>query len=128
MKVITTDKVFLQIDREGELREHVQIDLKILSKDDVAKTYTLQAIDSIVLNKGDENESTTVLRNRHGEPQIKTYQKSYKEYDEQKEVLLSIYGEETKLTGSELDDFLLQKGLLYNLVSDNIYEGIWEVR
>lgn len=128
MKVITTKKIFLQNDREGELREHVQIDLKIVNKDDVAKTYTLEAIDSIVLNKGEENESTTVLRNRHGVSQSKIYQKTYAEYDEQKAVLLSIYGEETELTGSELDDFLLQKGLLYNLVSDNIYGGVWEAR
>lgn len=128
MKVITTEKVFLQNDREGKLIEHVQIDLRITSKDDVNKTYTLEAIDSIVYNKGLETESLAVLRNRHGEPQVKTYQKSYAEYDQQKSVLASIYGEETELTGSELDDFLLQKGLLYNLVSDNIYDGIWEAR
>jgi len=94
MKVITTEKVFLQNDREGQLIEHVQIDLRITNKDDVNKIYT----------------------------------KSYAEYDEQKEMLLSVYGEETELKGSELDDFLLQKGLLYNLVSDNIYDGKWEAR
>ncbi len=126
MKVITTEKVFLQNDREGQLIEHVQIDLRITNKDDVNKMYTLEAIDSIVLNKDEENESTSILRNRHGEPQVKVYTKSYEEYDQQKEVLLSIYGEETKLIGSELDDFLLQKGLLYNLVSDNVYDGKWE--
>jgi hypothetical protein len=128
MKVITTEKVLLVHDREGQLIEHVQIDLRITNKDDVNKLYTLEAIDSIVLNKGEENESTVVLRNRHGVPQVKTYQKTYAEYDEQKEVLLSIYGEETELKGSELEDFLLQKGLLYNLVSDNIYDGKWEAR
>ena len=128
MKVITKDKVFLLIDREGELREHVQIDLRITNKDDVNKIYTLEAIDSIVLNKGEENESISVLRNRHGMPQVKSYTKTYAEYDEQKEVLFSIYGSETELKGSELDDFLLQKGLLYNLVSDNIYDAKWEAR
>jgi hypothetical protein len=128
MKVITTEKVFLQIDREGELIEHVQIDLKITNKDDVSKIYTLEAIDSIVFNKDEENESSTILMNRRGSPQIKTYTKTYAEYDEQREFLLSVYGEETNLTGSELDDFLLQKGLLYNLVSDNIYNGTWIVR
>lgn len=128
MKVITTEKVFLQNDRDGKLIEHVQIDLRVTSKDDVNKVYTLEAIDSIVYDKGLENESIAVLRNRHGVPQVKNYQKSYAEYDQQKEVLLSLYGEETELTGSELDDFLLQKGLLYNLVSDNIYDGQWEAR
>jgi hypothetical protein len=128
MKVITTEKVFLQNDREGQLIEHVQIDLRIVNKDDVSKTYTLEAIDTIVLNKGEETESVVVLRNRHGVPQVKIYQKSYAEYDEQKAVLFSIYGEETELKGSELDDFLLQKGLLYNLVADNVYNGIWEAR
>jgi len=128
MKVITTEKVFLQNDREGQLIEHVQIDLRIVNKDDVSKTYTLEAIDTMVLNKGEENESTVILRNRHGNPQVKTYQKSYEEYDQQKEVLFSIYGSETELKGSELDDFLLQKGLLYNLLSDNVYDGKWEAR
>jgi hypothetical protein len=128
MRVITTEKVLLAHDREGQLIEHVQIDLRITNKDDVNKTYTLEAIDSIILNKGLESESMTVLRNRHGNPQVKIYQKTYAEFDEQKAVLLSIYGEETTLTGSELDDFLLQKGLLYNLVSDNVYGGIWEAR
>jgi hypothetical protein len=128
MKVITTEKVLLVHDREGKLIEHVQIDLRITNKDDVNKMYTLEAIDSIVLNKGEENESTVILRNRHGEPQVKRYTKTYAEYDEQKEMLLSVYGEETELKGSELDDFLLQKGLLYNLVSDNVYDGKWEAK
>lgn len=128
MKVITTAKILLAHDREGQLIEHVQIDLRITNKDDVAKIYTLEAVDSIIYNKGLENESIAVLRNRHGQSQVKSYQKTYAEYDEQKAVLLSIYGEETTLTGSELDDFLLLKGLLYNLGSDNVYDGIWEPR
>jgi hypothetical protein len=128
MRAITTEKVFLCQDREGKVIEHVQIDLQVTNKDDVNKTYTLQAVDSIVYDKGLETESVAILRNRHGDIQVKTYQKTYQEYDEQKEVLLSIYGEETTLIGSELDDFLLLKGLLYNLVSDNVYDGIWEPR
>ena len=128
MKVITTEKVFLHNDREGKLIEHVQIDLRIIGKDDVNKTYTLEAVDSIVYDKGLETESISILRNRHGEIQVKTYLKTYEEYDQQKEVLLSLYGAETTLTGSELNDFLVQKGLLYNLGSDNVYDGIWEPR
>jgi len=128
MKVITTEKVLLINDREGQLIEHVQIDLKITNKDDVNKVYTLEAVDSIVYNKGLEDESTTTLINRYGEPQKKVYQKSYLEFDQQREVLFSLYGEETTLTGSELDDFLLQKGLLYNLGSDNVYGGTWEAK
>jgi len=128
MKVITVEKVFLCQDREGKVIEHVQIDFKLINKDDVNKTYTFEAVDSIVYDKGLETESVAVLRNRHGEIQTKTYQKTYEEYDQQKEVLLSLYGEETTLVGSELDDFLLLKGLMYNLVSDNVYDGIWDAR
>lgn len=128
MKVITKEKVFLCNDREGKVVEHVQIDFKLVSKDDVNKTYTFEAVDCIVYDKGLETESVAILRNRHGNIQVKQYVKTYDEYDQQKEVLLSLYGEETTLTGSELDDFLMLKGLLYNLVSDNVYDGVWEPR
>lgn len=128
MRVITTEKVFLCNDREGKVIEHVQIDFKLVSKDDVNKTYTFEAVDSIVYDKGLETESVAILRNRHGDIQVKQYVKTYQEYDEQKAVLESIYGEETDLTGSEREDFLMLKALLYNLVSDNVYEGVWEAR
>ena len=119
MKVISTQKALLINDREGLLEEFIQIDIKQTNKDDVPKTYTFQTVDSIILNKDEENESTQVFINRHGQPQVKTYTKTYEEYDEQKEILKQMFPSE--LVGSELDDYLLQMGLLYNLSIDPIY-------
>ena len=119
MKVISTTKALLINDREGLLEEYVQIDITLVNKDDVLKEYTFRTVDSIVLNNGKENESIQSLINRHGQPQIKEYKKSYAEYDEQKEMLSNYFPSDLK--GSELDDYLLQCGLLYNLENDPIY-------
>jgi hypothetical protein len=119
MKAISTQKVLLINDREGLLEEFIQIDITIDKKDDVAKTYTFKTVDSLVLNKGLENESTQVFKNRHGVEQIKFYTKTYEEYDTQKELLKQAYPSE--LVGSELDDYLLLCGLLYNLEIDPVY-------
>lgn len=119
MKAISTQKVLLINDREGLLEEFIQIDITIDKKDDVAKTYTFKTVDSLVLNKGEENEATQVFKNRHGIEQIKHYTKSYEEYDTQKEMLSQAFPSDLK--GSELDDYLLLCGLLYNLQTDPIY-------
>lgn len=119
MKVISTQKVILINDREGLLEEYIQIDITQTGKDDVLKVYSFQTVDSLILNKGEENESTQVFKNRHGSPQVKYYTKTYEEYDTQKEILKQLYPSE--LTGSELDDYLLLCGLLYNLSTDPIY-------
>ncbi|PWA05473.1 hypothetical protein [Flavobacterium laiguense] len=119
MKVISKEKVVLVNDRQGLLEEHIQIEITVERKDSVSKTYTIKTVDSIVLNKGTENESTMSYFNRSGQVQEKIYTKTYAEFDEQKEILLSYFPSE--LTGSELDDHLLQMGLLYNLGTDPIY-------
>jgi len=119
MRAISTQKVLLINDRQGLLEEFIQIDITQVNKNDVSKTYTFQTVDSIVLNKGEENEAVQIFKNRHGEPQIKTYTKTYDEYDYQKATLKEMFP--SALEGSELDDYLLLCGLLYNLEVDPIY-------
>ena len=75
----------------------------------------------MVLNLGEENESYSPVINRYGQPQTKSYTKSYAEFDAEKEILKATY--ESELTGSELDDYLLQMGLLYNTVINPVYDA-----
>ena len=126
MKIISKQKVLLVNDREGKLEEFLQIDIRIKDKDDVAKIYTLETVDSVVYSKGEVNESTSIYNNRIGNPQIKLYCKTYEEYDAQREILEQYFP--TELTGSEKDDFLLQMGLLQNLINDPIYGVEFEAR
>ena len=119
MKVISKTKAVLVNDREGTLEEFIQIEIKQTNRNAELKEYTFETTDTLVLNYGTENESYQVHKNRHGQEQIKTYTKSYEEYDAQKELLLGAYPSDLK--GSELDDYLLLCALLYNLKSDSIY-------
>lgn len=119
MKAISKTKVVLVNDREGKLEEFLQIEIRQTDKDAEKKEYTFQTIDSLVFNPNTENESIQIHKNRHGEAQIKTYTKSYDEYDAQKELLLQAYPSDLK--GSELDDYLLLCALMYNLQIDPIY-------
>ena len=126
MKVISTTKAVLHCDREGIVDEYIQIDISIQQKDDVNKVYIIRTVDSMILNFGEENESIQSVINRYGVAQEKTYQKTYAEYDAQKEALAEMFPSE--LTGSELDDYLLQMGLLYNLSIEPIYGVEFEAR
>jgi len=119
MKVISKTKAILVNDREGKLEEFIQIEIKQTNRDAELKEYTFETIDSLILNKGLENESVQIHKNRHGQEQIKTYVKSYEDYDSQKELLLKAY--QSDLIGSELDDYLLLCALMYNLQIDPIY-------
>jgi hypothetical protein len=126
MQLTTAVKVLICTDREGEQWEHLRININVTKKDDVSKVYTIKTFDSIVLNKGSDSESTTPKLNRYGQIQEKEYYKTYEEYDAEREALLLAFPSD--LTGSELDDYLLQKGLWVNLQNDPVYvEGTqWE--
>lgn len=119
MKVISKTKTILVNDREGKLEEFIQIEINQTYRDPERKEYTFETIDSLIFEPKTENESAQVHKNRHGEAQIKSYTKSYEEYDSQKELLLKAYPSE--LIGSELDDYLLLCALMYNLQIDPIY-------
>jgi hypothetical protein len=124
MKVQSKQKITLINDREGVLKEKIQIEIFIEKKDDISKTYLIKTADNIVYEDG----GTIPYNNRSGRPQEKRYIKTYEEYDQEKEFLKQTYPSE--LTGSELDDYLLQMGLMYNLSIDPIYglEGDdWEI-
>ena len=126
MKAISKTKAFLHRDRDGDVEEFIQIDITVEKKDDVNKVYIIKTIDSMVLNYGEEDESYQPVINRYGVAQEKTYQKTYAEFDSQKEILAALYP--TDLTGSEKDDYLLLMGLLYNLSIEPIYNVEFEER
>lgn len=119
MKVISTKKAQLHTDREGKVEEFVQIEIFQGGKDDVNKMYTFHTVDMMVLNFGEKNEELQPVINRYGQPQSKSYTKSYEEYDGQKQILSELYPSDLK--GSELDDYYLLMGLLYNLQIEPIY-------
>jgi len=119
MQLTTTTKVPICTDREGIQEGYIRININVDKKDDISKTYTIKTFDSIVLNKGLENESTTPKLNRYGQPQEKNYIKTYEQFDSEKEDLKEQFPSE--LIGSELDDYLLQKGLWVSLQNDPIY-------
>lgn len=119
MKVISKTKVHLHTGREGKVEEYVQIEIKQGEKDDVNKLYHFITNDLMVLNFGKEDESYSPVINRSGQPQTKSYTKSYEEYDMQRQILSELYPSDLK--GSDLDDYLLLMGLMYNLQSDPIY-------
>jgi len=129
MKVITTEKVLLHNDRRGELIEHVQIDLKIVNRDPDTKMVHLEAIDSIVYNPDTEEESISVLRDRDGEVKPTKYSVSFAEYEEQEEQLRAVYADQIKdMDEHDIEGFLLQQRLLYNLQIDPIYSKNWRAR
>jgi len=119
MKVISKNKVLLHNDRDGKVEEYVQIE--IIQKEKNNGIYRFETIDSMVLNYGEENESYQPVISRNGQPQIKSYIRTYAEIDAQKVALLQLYP--TDLVGSELDDWLLQCGLLFNLENEPIYDA-----
>lgn len=123
MKVVSKKKLVYNADRDGIKEEFIQIDLIILKRDDVSKKITLQATDSIILNKGLTYNNIEDDRDYQLESYLrintKTYEKTYKEYDTQRAYLLS--QDNSGLTGLELEDKLLQDALLYSLEVDPIY-------
>lgn len=129
MKAITTEKVFLFNDRMGEVWEHVQIDLRVVNRDPDTRTVYLEAIDSIVYNLDTPEESTSILRNRNGDYDPTKYSVSFAEYDQQAESLKAIYADDiADMPSDEVEGYLLQQRLLYNLQAQPIYSNKWKAR
>jgi len=131
MKIRSTKTLPYDADRLGVKMGIIEIDLSITNKDDIRKTYTLKAVDHVILP-----DTNTTVFNKSGMYGIsnkiyiaeKIYIKSYDEYDAQKEYLKTL--DASGLTGSELDDKLLQDALLYSAMTDTIYESTytdWEI-
>lgn len=120
MKVTSKRKVVLCQDREGSVEEFIQIQIKQTKKDDDLKEYLFEARDFMLL----ENGILSDVKNRYGESQIKTYHKTYAEYDAERASLLEMFPSD--LTGSALDDYLLLMALMYSLKTNPIYGLIGE--
>lgn len=122
MKVISKNKVLLHNDRRGELKEHVQIDLRVVNRDPDTKLVHLEARDSIIYNPDTEDESISILRDRDGEVKPTKYSVSFEEYEEQEAQLRIQFADEiSNMPEHEIEGFLLQQRLLYNLIVDLIY-------
>jgi hypothetical protein len=119
MIVRSTVEVFIQRDRTSEEKGFVEIEIIQTNKDDKNKEYTFQTSDKLVIIDLLGNESYMPIIQKEYRSQVKTYSKSYAEYDAQKEQLSQMFP--TELTGSEAEDYWLQMGLLYNLAVDPIY-------
>jgi len=115
MKVISTVDVIIRKDRVSELIGKVEIEITQTDKDDVNQIYYFETNDILVCENGDRLPIIQIESNR----QTKNYSKTYAEYDAEKTQLSQLFP--TELTGSEADDYWLQCGLLYSLMTDPIY-------
>lgn len=128
MKVISKKELIYDADRLGVKKAIIQIDLTVEKRDDFNKMIRLKSIDSILINHtraieiGGDFQSYVVINEN-------IYEKSYDEYEAQRNYLLSL--DQSGLTGLELEDKLLQDALMLSLQNDPIYEAAgydWERR
>jgi len=126
MKVISKTKAILLHDREGVLEEFVQIKIQQTLRDSENKTITFKTIDSLVLNRGLENESYQVHKDRRGSEQVLTYTKTFAEYKAQRKAIL--LANPSTLTGDDLDDYVLVMSLLDDLAKKPIYGVEFEIK
>lgn len=120
MKLISTEKVNLQTDRDGIYEEYVLIDIQVI-KDTQNKKYDFIVRDFVLLNKGEEFESTKALFDRNGAPVCKQYSRTYEEFDQQTSFLSTIFPNENNLLHSEYEDYIMMKGFLFQLEQSPIY-------
>jgi len=120
MKLISTEKVHLQTDREGKYEEYVLIDIQV-QKDTQNKKYDFIVKDFVLLNKDEPNESIKVCHNRDGAPVYKSYSRTYEEFDQQTAFLATIFPNDDNLSASDYQDYLMAKGFIMQLEQDPIY-------
>lgn len=119
MKIISKTKAILVNDRDGKLEEFIQIRIKQTDRNSETREFTFETKDILVLNKGLENESFQVHKNRHGQPCIYNSKKTFAEFKQQKAALKVLYP--TTLTSDDLDDYLLQLVLLDDVTKAGCY-------
>lgn len=119
MKIISKTKAILVNDREGKLDEFIQIRIKQTDRNSETREFTFETKDILVLNKGLENESFQVHKNRNGDECIYYHKKTFAQYKQQKAALKLLYP--TTLTGDDLDDYLLQLVLLDDVTKAGYY-------
>jgi len=126
MKVISKTKAILLHDRKGILEEFVQIKIQQTFRDSDNKTIQFKTTDTLVLNKGMENESYQVHKDRNGNEQVLFYTKTFAEYKAQRKALL--LANPTALTGDDLDDYVLRLILLDDIAKNPIYGVDFEIK
>jgi hypothetical protein len=122
MKVRSNIKLPYDSDRSGIHTAIIEIDLVITSKDPLSQTYALIAKDYTINDERYVTPGNSYL-NPGGRTLIDTkyYFKTYAEYDAERDFLLSI--DTSGLTGSLLEDKLLQDALLYSANNDTVYSS-----
>jgi hypothetical protein len=124
MKVRSNILLPFTADRAGIHYAIIEIDFRITNRNSVTKMYTLIASDFTI------NDALVTALNPELYPQgrrqiaSKVYEKSYAEFDMHRSYFL--YMDESGLTGSDLEDKLLQDVLLYNAMTDTIYSSGYE--
>lgn len=124
MKIISKTKAILVNDREGKLEEFIQIRIKQTDRNSETREFTFETKDILVLNKGLENESFQVHKNRNGDECIYYNKKTFAQFKQQKAALKLLYP--TTLTGDDLDDYLLQLVLLDDVTKAGYYSVEFE--
>lgn len=119
MKIQSKTKVVIANDRQGKEEEFIQIKIKQAGRDSEAKEYTFETKDFLVLNKGTENESFQVNKDRNGNECVYRYVKTFAKFKQQKAALKALYP--TSLTGDDLDDYLLRLVLLDDVTNAGCY-------
>ena len=119
MKIISKTKAILVNDRQGKLEEFIQIRIKQTDRNSETREFTFETKDILVLNKGLENESFQVHKDRNGSECIYYHKKTFAQYKQQKAALKLLYP--TTLTGDDLDDYLLQLVLLDDVTKAGYY-------
>jgi hypothetical protein len=127
MKVRSKKQLPYTAGRSGVKKAIIEIELIIIRRDTVKKTITMQATDYRIEPDNPMGIHRHILYMDEFNTRSKEYELAYDEYEAQKQGLISMktYTE----TGLELEDKLLQDGLLYSLQNDPIWssEGTdWE--
>jgi hypothetical protein len=121
MKVRSKKQLPYTSGRSGIKYAIIEIELLIIRRDTVKKTITMQATDYRIEPDNPMGITRHILYMDEFNTRSKEYEIPYAEYEYQKAALLTMktYTE----TGLELEDKLLQDGLLYSLQTDPIWES-----
>lgn len=119
MKIQSKTKALLVNDRGGKLEEFIQIRIKQTDRNSELKELTFETKDILVLNKGTQNESFQVHKDRNGRECVYYAKKTFAEFKAQRKSLLLLYP--TALTGDDLDDYVLQLILLDDVTKAGYY-------
>ena len=119
MKIQSKTKALIVHDRQGRIEEFIQIRIKQTDRNSETRELTFETKDILVLNKGAQNESFQVHKDRNGRECVYYKKKTFAEFKTQKKAILLLYP--TALTGDDLDDYVLQLMLLDDVTKAGYY-------